>query len=198
MSDLDDGMEIGGSDDMGGFTLPPEGNIAKGTGVVMEFTGEIKKCVSAEGKEGLLFDVVYIEDPSAKAKIYCSLENQSGLSKIVGIGRHSGVFDRIDKIRQANGKNPIQSPEGNVKVKILKDEKFHNQLRKEIVGNAVLCTITHSAATPYVDKDGVTKDGFPQANITKIAPVVKREPTPTATARNVPSQVEADDPDDFG
>jgi CDGSH-type Zn-finger protein len=166
--------EIEGSEDMGGFTLPPEGNIAKGSGVLMEFTSEIKSCVSDEGKKGLLFNVVYCDDPSARAMIYCSLETQSGLAKIVGIGRDSGVFDRIDKKRIAQSKTPIQSADGKVKVKNLTNEKFHEQLRKEIEGCSILCTINHTEAKPYKDKDtGEEKEGFPQANISKIASAKK-------------------------
>lgn len=170
MSDLNKNEEIDGSDDMGGFTLPPEGNITKGTGVKMEFTGEIKSCVSKESKKGLLFDLVYYDDPSARARVYCSIDSQPGLAKIVGIGRESGVFNKIDKKRIAQNKTPIQSSDGKVKVKILTDLKFHEQLRKEIAGCTIICTINHTEAKPYVDKEtGETKEGFPQANISKIA-----------------------------
>lgn len=172
MSDsIDDAMDIEGTEDMGGFSLPPIGNIAKGTGVLMCFTGEITVCGDEE--DGLLFEVEYAEDPSAKAKIYCNVTKQAGLSKIVGIGRESGVFDKIDKVRIAGGKKPIQSAEGAVKVKILTGPKFMNQMRKEIIGCSVYCTISHAEAKPYEDKNGITKDGFAQANISKIVSVKK-------------------------
>lgn len=169
MGDLNASDEIEASEDMGGFTLPPEGKISDGSGVLMEFTGEIKLC--GEDKDCLQFVLAYIDDPSAMANIFCKTSTQSGLSKIVGIGRDSGVFDKIDKKRIAKSKDPIQSADGKVKVKILDDAKFHEQMRKEIEGCRILCTINHTEAKPYVDKDtGETKEGFPQANISKIAP----------------------------
>lgn len=180
MSDLDKNEEIGGSEDMGGFTLPPEGNIVKGSGVLMEFTGEIKLC--GPDKDCLQFMLVYTDDLSAMANIFCKTSTQAGLAKIVGIGRDSGVFDKIDKKRISQNKTPIQSSDGKVKVKILTDSKFHEQLRKEIEGCKILCTITHTEAKPYVDKEsGETKEGFPQANISKIASAKK-------AATNVTSQ----------
>ena len=139
-------MEISGTEDMGGFSMPPEGNIAKGTGVEMEFTGEIKMC--GEDEDCLMFALTYVDDPSAKANIFCKTTTQSGLSKIVGIGRDSGVFDKIDKVRISKNKPPIQSSQGGVKVKVLADPKFHNQLRKEIEGCTILCSISHSEAKP--------------------------------------------------
>ena len=168
-TELDKNEEIGGSNDMGGFALPPEGNIAKETGVRMEFTGEIKLC--GADNDCLQFILAYVDDPTAKANIFCKTSAQAGLTKIVGIGRDSGVFNKIDKKRIAQNKTPIQTSDGKVKVRILTDPKFHEQLRKEIEGCAILCTITHSEAKAYVDKDsGETKEGFPQANISKIAP----------------------------
>jgi hypothetical protein len=62
------------------------------------------------------------------------------------------------------------SENGTVKTKILQEPKFHEQMRAEIEGLQILCTITHSKATPYKDKEtGEEKEGFPQANIGKIA-----------------------------
>jgi hypothetical protein len=194
MSELSGSEEIGGTDDMGGFTLPPIGSIAKGNGVLMCFTGEITVC--GEDDSGLLFELEYADDPSAKAKIYCKTTAQAGLSKIVGIGRDSGVFDKIDKYRISNNKKPIQSSEGKVKAKTLMDPKFMNQMRKEIVGCSVLCTITHSPAKPYEDKEtGEMKDGFPQANISKIAPAKANAASgkPNVESPSNPSNVDEDD-----
>lgn len=173
MVDLNASDEIEASEDMGGFTLPPEGSIKDGTGIVMEFTGEITLC--GEDKDCLQFVLSYIDDPSAIANIFCKTSSQSGLSKIVGIGRDSGVFNKIDKKRIAKNKSPIQTADGKVKVKILTDSKFHEQMRKEIVGCRILCNINHTEAKPYKDKKtGELKEGFPQANISKIAPVEKK------------------------
>ena len=195
---IDDSMEISGTEDMGGFSMPPEGNIAKGTGVEMEFTGEIKMC--GEDEDCLMFALTYVDDPSAKANIFCKTTTQSGLSKIVGIGRDSGVFDKIDKVRISKNKPPIQSAEGNVKVKVLTDPKFHNQLRKEIEGCTILCSISHSEAKPYVDKvTGETKEGFPNANISKIASAKKGKATAEKPAKeSKPAAAAEDDSDDFG
>jgi len=196
---LDKNAEIDGSEDMGGFSLPPEGNIAKGSGVLMEFTGDITLC--GEDKDCLMFDLCYTDDPSAKARIFCKTSTQAGLSKIVGIGRDSGVFNKIDKKRISQNKAPIQSADGKVKVKILTDSKFHEQLRKEIAGCTILCTITHSEAKPYTDKEtGEEKEGFPQANISKIAPSnSKAAPTlseaPVGTSGKVVQEGQGSDDD---
>ena len=193
VEDLKASDEISSSDDMGGFTLPPEGNILKGTGVKMQFTGEIKDS-KPDGK-GLTFKLVYCDDPTARANIYCN-NQQTGLAKIVGIGKHSGLFDKIDKIRIARGKTPIQSANGNVTVKILMDSKFRQQMRKEIEGLAILCTINHTEAKPYKDEDtGEEKEGFPQANISKIASVNKK--LPTAAASNEKGSEPVSEEDEF-
>lgn len=195
VADLNASDEIEASEDMGGFTLPPEGSIKDGAGVLMEFTGEIKSCVSDEGKKGLLFDLFYSDDPSARAKVYCSLETQSGLKKIVGIGRDSGVFDKIDKKRIAKDKKPIQSSTGTVVVKILTDSKFHEQMRKEIEGCRILCTINHTEAKPYKDKDtGEEKEGFPQANISKIASAKKKSTSGTGSGQSDKESATKEDP----
>jgi hypothetical protein len=170
MSDLKDSDEITGTCDMGGFTLPPEGSIAKGTAVLMCFTGEVTVCGDEEN--GLLFECEYADDPSAKTKIYCNKDKQSGLSMIVGIGQQSGTFDKIDKVRIAGGKQPIQNAKGKVTVKTLTHPKFMAQMRKELVGTSAYCTITHSPAKPYEDKKtGEMKEGFAQANISKLMSV---------------------------
>lgn len=203
MSELNDADEIGGTTDMGGFNMPPEGSIKDGTAVLMCFTGEIKVCGDEE--DGLLFESEYADDPSAKCNMYCKVTTQAGLTKIVGIGLESGVFDKIDKIRIAATppKQPIQSDKGTVKVKILTGPKFMAQMRKEIVGCSVYCTITHSEAKPYVDKEGVTKDGFPQANISKIMSVKKYKASKGgATSSSKPAddtakEAASDSDDDF-
>ncbi len=163
---IDLNEELFGTDDMGGFELPPTGNIDQGTGVLMEFTGEIKEC--GENEESLGFELGYVENPSAKARIFCKTTSKAGLQRIIGIGKNSGVFDKIETKRKKAGKKSILSAEGGIIPKILVDKKFHAQLRAEIEGCTVLCTITHSEAKPYEDKDGNTKEGFPQANIGKI------------------------------
>jgi len=199
--ELDGSLEITGTDDMGGFSLPPEGNIEKGTGVHMVFNGEIKECGNDE--KGRQFELVYVDDSNAKARLYCDSTSQAGLSKLVGIGSDSGAFDKIDKKRIAGGKKPIQSPEGNVVVKVLTGPKFLNQLRKEINGCSVLCSINISPAKPYKDKkSGETKEGYPQANITKIAPLKSKAHMGNSegTAGQVPEQAEDSEPagdDDF-
>ena len=188
--------EIGGNSDVGGFSLPPEGNIAKGRGVLMEFTGEIKLCGDAE--DCLMFVLSYADDPSAKANIFCKVSTQAGLSKIVGIGRDSGVFDRIDKKRLKANKTPIQSSDGKVKVKVLTDPKFHEQMRKEIEGCSVLCSINHTEAKPYKDKDtGEEKEGYPNANISKIASA-KNGQVNAAQPSQKSSEGDDGDDDEFG
>lgn len=195
MVDLNASDEIEASEDMGGFTLPPEGKISDGTGVLMEFTGEIKLCGPDE--DCLMFVLGYIDDPSAIANIFCKISTQSGLSKIVGIGRDSGVFDKIDKKRIAKSKSPIQSSDGKVKVKILGDSKFHEQMRKEIEGCRILCTINHTEAKPYKDKDtGEEKEGSPQANISKIAPPKSAKAVKTGKAES-PNSESGGDEDEF-
>ncbi len=166
--ELDPNEEIGGTDDMGGFELPPVGNIKDGTGTLMEFTGEIKEC--GEDDNSLGFALVWAEDSSRKANIFCKTTTSQGLNRIVGIGKSSGVFEKINAKRVKAGKTAILSEAGTVKTKILQDAKFHEQLRAEIEGCQILCNITHSPAKPYTDKvTGEEKDGFPQANIGKIA-----------------------------
>ena len=166
---LDPSQEIGGTDDMGGFELPPEGNIKDGNGTGMEFTGEIKVC--GEDDKSLGFELAWIEDDSRKAKIFCKTITTQGLSRIVGIGQASGVFDKINTARLAAGKSSILSEKGTVKTKTLQNAQFHEQMRQEIKGLRILCTITHSDAKPYKDKiSGEEKEGFAQANIGKIAP----------------------------
>lgn len=167
--ELDPNEEIQGTDDMGGFELPPVGNIADGTGVRMIFTGEIADC--GEGNKSLGFELAYEDDTSRKTKIFCKTTTTQGLSRVVGLGKNSGVFKKINDKRVKAGKTSILTASGGVKTKILQDAKFHNQLRAEIEGCILLCTITHSDAKPYKDKDsGEMKEGFPQANITKTAP----------------------------
>ncbi len=182
--ELDANEEIGGTDDMGGFELPPPGNISEGTGQLMEFTGEITDC--GEDKTSLGFELEWAEDPSRKAWIYCKTTTQAGLTRIVGLGTNSGVFDKIDKKRKKANKKAIRSDEGKVVVKILKDPKFHAQLRQEIAGCQILCSITHSPAKAYKDKEtGEEKEGFPKANITKIAApgkAAKKAAAPDASA----------------
>jgi CDGSH-type Zn-finger protein len=181
--ELDLNAEIEGTEDMGGFEMPPEGNIEEGTGVLMEFTGEIKPC--GEDDQSLGFELAWIDNPSAKARIFCKTTTNQGLGRIVGIGNASGVFKKIDAKRTKAGKSGILSEKGTVKTKILVEPKFQEQLRQEIEGCVVLCSISHSEAKPYTDKDGVEKEGFPQANINKITSpkTVKKTATAKATSK---------------
>ncbi len=177
---LDPNAEIDGTDDMGGFELPDCGKIKDGTGVLMEFSGEIK--LSKKGN-GLVFHAGAADDTSKKATIYCGTKDNKGLSMIVGIGKASGVFEKINSKRIAAGKKSILSDKGTVKTKILQDPRFHEQMRQEIKGCQVLCDITHSPATPYIDEDtGIEKEGFPNANIGKIAPADTKVETPAKAA----------------
>ena len=97
------------------------------------------------------------------------------------------------------GKKSILSDTGTVKTKILQDPKFHEQLRQEIEGCCVLCAITHSPAKPYTDEEtGEEKEGFPQANIGKIAPADTKVDTPAKTAATSAAASEtAPDDEDF-
>lgn len=178
---LDPNAEIGGTDDMGGFELPRLGKIKDGTGVLMEFTGEIKL---SKKENGLIFHAADADDSGKKATIYCGIKDNKGLSQIVGIGKASGVFEKINAKRIAAGKQSILSEAGTVKTKLLQNTKFHEQMRAEIEGCRVLCDITHSPAEPYTDDDGVEKEGFPQANIGKIAPADTKVEKPAAAAAN--------------
>ena len=198
MSDktLDPNEEIGGTDDMGGFELPRLGNIKEGTGVLMEFSGEIPNC--GENDLSLGFELGEADDPAKKTKIFCKTTTNQGLSRIVGIGKDSGVFKKINDKRVKAGKKSILSESGTVKTKILQDKKFHEQLRQEIAGCQILCTITHSPAKPYVDKDGEEKEGFPQANIGKIAPADAKQGTAKAAAAGNTDQAPDGDDDGFG
>jgi CDGSH-type Zn-finger protein len=180
VKELDPNAEIGGTDDMGGFELPRLGKIKDGTGVLMEFTGEIKL---SKKENGLIFHAADADDSSKKATIYCGLKDNKGLSQIVGIGKNSGVFEKINTKRIAAGKKSILSDNGTVKTKILQDAKFHEQLRAEIEGCKVICDITHSPAKPYKDEEtGEEKEGFPNANIGKIAPADTKQVTPAKAA----------------
>ena len=191
--ELDPNAEISGTDDMGGFELPRVGKIKDGTGVLMEFTGEIKL---SKKENGLIFHAGDADDLSKKATIYCGIKDNKGLSQIVGIGKNSGVFEKINKKRIAAGKKSIISDNGTVKTKILQDSRFHEQMRDEIKGCRVLCDITHSPAKPYTDEDtGEEKEGFPQANIGRIAPADAKVETKAAAAN---SDMAPEDDDGFG
>ncbi|RLC36617.1 hypothetical protein DRH27_04965, partial [Candidatus Falkowbacteria bacterium] len=197
VKELDPNAEIGGTDDMGGFELPRCGNIKAGTGVLMEFSGEIKL---SKKKNGLIFHAGDADDTSKKATIYCGIKDNKGLSQIVGIGKASGLFEKINSKRIAAGKKSILSETGTVKTKTLQNPQFHEQMRAEIEGCRVLCDITHSPATPYTDDDGVEKEGFPNANIGKIAPADTKVETKAAAASTKAANVETapDDDDGFG
>lgn len=191
--ELDPNAEIGGTDDMGGFELPRVGSMKAGNPVLMEFTGEIKL---SKKENGVIFHIGDADNLSRKATIYCGIKDNKGLSQIVGIGKASGVFEKINAKRVKAGKKSILSDNGTVKTKILQDVKFHEQMRQEIEGCRVLCDITHSPAKPYTDEEtGEEKEGFPQANIGKIYPIdAKVEGKPAAGN----SEVAPEDNDGFG
>ncbi len=193
--ELDPNAEIEGTEDMGGFELPRTGNIKAGTGVLMEFT-DIKL---SKKENGLVFHAGDADDLSRKATIYCGFKDNKGLSQIVGIGKASGVFKKINDKRIAAGKKSILSDKGTVKTKILQDKKFHEQIRQEIEGCRVLCDITHSPAKPYKDEEtGEEKEGFPNANIGKIAPADTKVEAGKASTTAVSSDTAPDDDDGFG
>jgi CDGSH-type Zn-finger protein len=192
---LDPNAEIEGTEDMGGFELPRVGSMKGGDPVLMEFTGEIKL---SKKENGLIFHAGDADDLSRKATIYCGIKDNKGLSQIVGIGKASGVFEKINTKRVKAGKKSILSESGTVKTKILQDAKFHEQLRQEIEGCRVLCDITHSPAKPYTDEDtGEEKEGFPQANIGKIAPADAKVEGKTKAAAGSDTAPDGDD-DGFG
>jgi hypothetical protein len=166
---IDPNMEIEGTNDMGGFELPPEGNIENGTGKVMVFTGEIKEC--GKDKKSLGFELGWDGDLSQKARIFIKTTSPQGLKRFVGLGTCSGVFKKINEKRIRAGKTPILSEKGGIKPKVLQAPNFHEQLRQEIEGCKILCTITHSKAKDWTDEEGVEHEGLPQANIKTIAPV---------------------------
>jgi len=199
--EVDPNEEIGGTTDMGGFVLPPEGNVKEGTGTLMEFTGEISEC--GPDKKSLGFELGWAEDLSQKAHIYIKWTSPQGLARLVGIGQQSGLFDKIDKKRAEKGKKPIQSEKGTVKSKILMDPVFHEQMRSEIEGLQVLCSITHKPAEPYTDKEtGMEKEGFPKADIgmlvnPKNAPKATQKTENAKAATSAPDAGESDADDDW-
>ena len=195
---LDPNAEIGGTDDMGGFELPRIGSMKAGNPVLMEFSGEIKL---SKKENGLIFHAGDADDTSRKATIYCGIKDNKGLSQIVGIGKASGVFEKINSKRVAAGKKSILSDNGTVKTKILQDAKFHEQMRAEIEGCRVLTDITHSPAKPYTDEEtGEEKEGFPQANIGKIYPADAKveSKAKTAAGNKAASETAPEDDDGFG
>lgn len=167
--ELDPNGKVGSGDgSMGGnFSLPPEGDIDKGTGVLMQFTGVVEPAKKNPDNWG--FEVAYIDDPNAKTRIYTDGTKQAGLIKRVDIGVMSGVFDRMDKKRAAQGKPGTRDEKGEVAIKTLTHPDFMEQLKTEIEGLRILCSIKHTPAKPYKDDDGVEKEGFPNANVNKIA-----------------------------
>lgn len=169
--ELDKSGKVGSGDGSmgGGFTMPPEGDIDKGTGVLMQFTGVIEP--SKKNPENWGFEVAYIDDPNAKTRIYTDGTKQAGLIKRVDIGVMSGVFDRIDKKRKAQGKPGTRDADGEVAITTLVHDDFREQLKTEIEGLRILCTIKHTPGKPYKDEEsGEEKQGYDNANVNKIAP----------------------------
>jgi len=151
-----------GDGSMGGaFSLVPEGDIDEGTGIEMEFTGKIEPY--GEEKDGLRFEACYVDDPSAKASIFCKMTEQRGLIKMLDIINSSGVAEKLRKVGKLKS-----DPSKGMSARILTDPKFHEQLKLSIEGCRILTTVKHSAGT-YKGKD-VTN-----ANINKIASVNGRK-----------------------
>lgn len=147
----------GGDGSMGGtFTLVPEGDIDKGTGVLMEFTGKVEIVTSKkDDSESLMVEAGWVDDPTGRSAIFCKLSEQAGLVKLVDIITLSGVDVKIKR------KKP-DFDSANLTGKLLTNPKFHDQLKNDIQGCRILATIKHSATK--VDGNDRT-----YANINKIA-----------------------------
>lgn len=146
-----------GSGEMGGtFTLVPEGDIEKGTGILMKFTGKVETVTNAKGDESLMVEANYINDPTARCSVFCKLSEQAGLIKLVDIITLSGVDVKIKRKRP-------DFDSANLTGKLLTNPKFHDQLKNDIQGCSILATVNHS---PGTDKEGNKRI---YANINRIA-----------------------------
>lgn len=146
-----------GSGEMGGtFTLVPEGDIDKGTGILMEFTGKVEIKENKKGEESLMVEANYIDDPTARCSVFCKLSEQAGLTKLVDIITLSGVDVKIKRKRP-------DFDSANLTGKLLTNPKFHDQLKNDIQGCSILATVNHS---PGTDKEGNKRI---YANINRIA-----------------------------
>lgn len=146
-----------GSGEMGGtFTLVPEGDIEKGSGILMEFTGKVEITENKKGEESLMVEAGYVDDPTARCAVFCKLSEQTGLTKLLDIITLSGVDVKIKR------KKP-DFDSANLTGKLLTNPKFHDQLKNDIQGCRILATVKHS---PGTDKEGNKRT---YANINRIA-----------------------------
>ncbi len=147
----------GGDGSMGGaFTLVPEGDIDKGTGILMEFTGKVEMVTSKkDDSESLIVEAGWVDDPTGRSAIFCKLSEQTGLVKLVDIITLSGVDVKIKR------KKP-DFDSANLTGTLLQNPKFHDQLKNDIQGCRILATIKHSKTKV----DGVERT---YANINRIA-----------------------------
>lgn len=155
---IDPNEKVGGGDgSMGGtFTLVPEGDIEKGTGILMEFTGKAEIVTNAKEEESLMVEANWVDDPTARCSVFCKLSEQTGLVKLVDIITLSGVDAKIKR------KKP-DFDSANLTGKLLTNPKFHDQLKNDIQGCRILATIKHSKGK---DKNEVERT---YANINRIA-----------------------------
>lgn len=164
---VDPNEKVGGGDgSMGGtFTLVPEGDA-----ILMEFTGKVEMVTSKkdDSKESLMVEAGWVDDPTGRSAIFCNLEEQAGLVKLVDIITLSGVDVKIKR------KKP-DFDSANLTGKLLTNPKFHDQLKNDIQGCRILATIKHSKTKV----DGVERT---YANINKIASTNNVAATPTNAA----------------
>lgn len=155
---VDPNEKVGGGDgSMGGaFTLVPEGDIDKGTGVLMEFTGKVEMVTNNKDEESLMVEANWVDDPTARCSVFCKLSETTGLVKLVDIITLSGVDVKIKRKRS-------DFDSSNLTGKILTHSDFHKQLANDIQGCRILATIKHSKGK---DKNDVERT---YANINKIA-----------------------------
>jgi hypothetical protein len=191
---LDPNEEILPTGDMGGYELPPLGSLADGKPTFMEFTGQITNC--GENNMSLGFELVWVEDHTRKAYAYYKTTTKLGCSRILGMAVYSGALEKINNKRIAAGKQPIAK----VVPKIIQDKKFQEQLRQEIEGCVVACTVTHSPAEAYIDKEtGERKEGFAKANIVNVEPAkdyaATKGNTGAGAQTSAPTAVEDDEGD---
>ncbi len=169
----------GGSGEMGGtFTLVPEGDIDKGTGILMEFTGKVEITENKQGEESLMVEANYVDDPTARCSVFCKLSEQTGLIKLVDIITLSGVDKKIKR------KKP-DFDSANLTGKLLTNPKFHDQLKNDIQGCKILATVKHSKGK---DKNQVERI---YANINKIASTnnVAAKPTTSTGTGDAPKNL---------
>jgi hypothetical protein len=159
MSEINDNdtIEPGAGEAGSTFSLVPAGSIDEGTGIVMEFNGKIEPY--GENKDGLRFELFYVDDPDARSSLFCKTTEQSGLILMLDIIVMSGVAEKLKKIGKLKS-----DPSKGLKAAVLKDPAFHEQLKISLQGCRVLCSVKHS-------KGKYKGNEVTNANISKIAPV---------------------------